>query len=166
MKLSVRVHSLKQHKATAFHEAGHAVARLYVGAEPTGAIIDGPKGFSFGTNLSWESAHSGQYAIWDRLICDLAGTHAEARASKRAIAWVALNSGLEDYRSATPRISQLVANGFANSESAAWRRAEEETREYIKDCWGAIGHVATALLAKGHLSADEVVLAASLVPRT
>jgi hypothetical protein len=62
-------------RASAFHEAAHAVARLYVGAQATDVEIrnDG-SGLTHGTGELWAAGHD-QYASWNLLLYALAGPY-------------------------------------------------------------------------------------------
>src|SRR5690348_13013084 len=113
----------KRQKQVAYHEAGHAVARIHVGAEPTAIEIEGTEGLCEGTGKPWVSAHHGQYSVWNHLIVLLAGVDAEARVSKRCRVDLFLGAGAYDYQVARPAIDWLVANNYADSSDAAWRRA-------------------------------------------
>jgi hypothetical protein len=143
-------------KASAFHEAAHAVARLYVGARATDVEIrnDG-SGLSHGTGELWEAGY-GQYALWNFLLYALAGPYAEARVSHRDRVLVMFTRGAEDYRATQEPIAWLVARGYAATERAAWRHAESETLVFLRERWPAITRVAAALLKSGRLSALEV----------
>ena len=143
-------------RASAFHEAAHAVARLYVGARATDVEIrnDG-SGLSHGTGELWAAGH-GQYASWNLLLYTLAGPYAEARVSHRDRVLVMFTRGADDYRAAQESIAWLVARGYVATERAAWGRAESETLMLLRDRWPAITRVAAALLSSGRLSALEV----------
>ena len=148
----------KVHKHVAYHEAGHAVARVYVGAQPTAVETraDGG-GTSYGTSQQWESSRKGQYAAWDLVLYSLAGPRAEARISRTAYVVIVLTSGREDYESAKPVIRWLIQHGFADGEKAAWHRAEEEVRQFMRTHWPHICRVADALMSRGRLEGPEVV---------
>lgn len=64
--------------------------------------------------------------------------------------------GREDWQAAHPYITWLVKHGYASAEHDAWRRAERETRQFIRDEWPTIERVARALLAHGYLNAERI----------
>lgn len=144
-------------KATAFHEAGHVVARHFTGAGVFGveACTDGT-GEAFGSGKIFESSGSGQYAAWDALLITLAGPYAEARQSHQSRMSVILSHGYDDWQEAKIIISWLVENDFAANEQGAWRRGKIETANFLKSKWPKIERVATALRKQGKLTPDEV----------
>jgi hypothetical protein len=142
----------------AFHEAGHAVARLHVGAAPTDTWIaqDG-RGMSEGTGALWTSASSGHHAAWDLLLVLLAGPRAEAMHSRRSRALVMRSSGAQDFAEARPIVIDLVERGYAEDERAAWRRADRDTGDFLRDRWTAVTALAAALAWAGRVPADDLV---------
>ncbi|WP_448172290.1 hypothetical protein [Rhizobacter fulvus] len=153
-------------RAQAIHEAAHAVARVYVGAEIGSATVttDGG-GFVRGTGEPWKCRWSGQHAGWAYLLVLFAGGYAEARVSKRAAATVFLTNAKDDAQEAQQSLEMLVAQAFASDQNAAWLRAEADTREFLKGHWPAIERVADALQADGHVSASELVNLVELAPQ-
>jgi ATP-dependent Zn protease len=73
---------MKRQKQVAYHEAAHAVARVYVGAPCAPVEINGNAGMTHGTGEQWRSSSAGQYAAWDHALVTLAGPFAEGRISK------------------------------------------------------------------------------------
>ena len=149
---------MKVSKATAIHEAAHAVARIAVGATPT--LVDAfpnGSGMSHGTGEQWISGATGQYATWDLLIVLLAGGLAEARASKTWSLVIFFRSAADDFAAAQRLFGQLVRQGFAGDVNAAWKRAEGETREMLRANWPAVEAVAERLSLCGRVEAEEVV---------
>lgn len=142
----------------AFHEAGHAVARIYVGAEPTDTEIDiTGAGISHGTETLWTTPGQGQYALWDLLIVLLAGSFAEARFSNEDPLNVLPRSGKRDLREANRLLKQLAGNRFAVSIQAGRSRAHEETNIFLSYSWPDIEKVAAVLLKRGQISAKRLV---------
>jgi len=72
----------------------------------------------------------------------------------RATAWLLGGGG--DYEQCKGIIAWLVGHGFAEDENAAWRRGEEEARNFLRLHWRSVTAVAEALTAAGQLSAGEV----------
>lgn len=144
-------------KAVAYHEAGHVVARHWVGSPLTAveAFPDGT-GMSHGTGQAWESLGYGQYAVWDQILMTLAGPWAEARATKKARYLVLLFSGAHDSAHAERYIQQLMQLGYASSSRAAWERAEAEVTNFLKQCWAHIGRVAQELQVRQRLGATDL----------
>ncbi|WP_342129938.1 hypothetical protein [Hydrogenophaga sp. OTU3427] len=149
-----RSNALLRHAA--FHEAGHAVARLHVGAPSTPVEIDvSGAGLSHGTGESWKCRSDGQYAQWDLLTVLLAGPVAEARVRRRSLTAILFTSGQGDFLQINDVLAGLIENGFA-SEKSGWERVESEVREIVRSEWAAIEAVALALLEKGVLTGAEV----------
>jgi hypothetical protein len=145
-------------KQAAFHEAGHAVARIYVGAAPTATeinVLGG--GLSHGTGLIWNTPGGGQYAIWDFLIVLLAGPFAEARMRRQSKTWMLLSAGRDDYAEAQRQIMWLIKHRFTESTVTGWARAEEETRIFLRSSWPEITKVAALLLEAGRIEAAQLV---------
>jgi hypothetical protein len=142
----------------AFHEAGHAVARLHVGAPPTATWIapDG-RGVSEGTGTRWTSASPGYHAAWDLLLVLLAGPHAEAKQAQRSRAFVMRSSGAQDFAEAKPIVAALVRRGYADDELAAWRRADQDVRRFVQSRWPAVASLAWALACAGRVPAEDLV---------
>lgn len=138
----------------AFHEAGHAMARFAVGATITHTVIhaDGT-GLSHGTGQKWAHAH-GQYLAWDRLVVLLAGAFAEARVRRCSPALVYVQGGKGDFVEAKTAIAWLVEHRYSESSEQAWRRAEEETRQMVRQHWSVITAVANTLMEQGALSPE------------
>ena len=143
-------------KVVAFHEAGHAVARAAVGWPLTKTEIHGRSGRSHAPDAAWSPRAGGQYAVWDAILIALAGPFAESRVSKRAQPYILLTSGSMDWQHAKHWISLLVSHRYAECSNAAWMRAEQETREFLRNHWAKIERVAAALLAQGVLEPAEL----------
>lgn len=144
--------------AAAYHEAGHAVARLEVGAVPTDTwIAEDGRGMSLGTGASWVSASSGARAAWDLLLVLLAGPRAESMYRRCSRALVMQSSGAQDFAEAKPIVARLVARGWAEDERAAWRRVDLETGEFLRHRWPAVSALAAALAWAGRVPARDLV---------
>ena len=158
---------MKFQKGAAYHEAGHAVARLWVGGEPMPVEVrrDGT-GLSHGSGQVWRTAGEGQYALWDRVLLCLAGPWAEARAVKRSGFATLMTYGADDWREAQRYIGQIVQGRGASSERDAWVRAERETRQFVGEAWPDIERVAEALRREGRLDAEGVRRLATVTSST
>lgn len=145
-------------KAVAYHEAGHAVARIHVGAGATAVEIrpDG-SGFCHGTGQPMLIVDgASQEAAYNVILIFAAGPHAEARASRKSAAVTMLTSGSDDWKQIEPQIDWLIARRFAQDSGRAQSRMRQHLRQFFKQRWPAIERVAAALLQKRFLSADEV----------
>lgn len=144
-------------RRAAFHEAGHAVARVHVGSASTPVEVrpDGT-GESHGTGEHWACRSQGQYAAWDFLLMLLAGGYSEARYTRRSANEIFFGPASGDFERAQLPINWLVERGFSEDPDAAWRRAEADTRAFLRKHWDAVERVAEALLQRGRLEAEEV----------
>ena len=147
---------IKPSKSAAFHEAGHAVASIRVCKRipPMVEIRGDGSGMTHGTGEALRLV--GQYDVWDELIYAMAGIYAQARAMKQSPVVAHFRGGLNDYVGARPFVQWLVEHGFAESESAAFQRVHRETGYFIRKNWKAIERVATALLERRRLDANEL----------
>jgi len=143
--------------AAAFHEAGHAVATVFVGAAATDTHVfrDG-SGIQLSSWHAWHTGTSGQAAIWELLLVFMAGPHAEARASKRGLGRVRMSTGVKDYASADVLIEIMVERGYATSKRAGWRRADAERAAFLRRHWPIIEMVAVRLAERGIVRAAEL----------
>lgn len=123
-------------KAAACHEAGHAVARVYVGVRATDTrVFENGSGYSDGTLESWRSTNPGVGAIWDLLLVSMAGIHAEARATMRSLVRLQYSHGLKNYALATCLVMWLAT---------LWRARQTRRKEDLV----ASGKSARILLAQ------------------
>lgn len=144
-------------RRTAFHEAGHAVARAFVGATITPIEVrENGDGESHGTGTRWTCRSEGEHAAWDYLLMLLAGAYCEARHARDWVTEILLGPASGDHEEAQATIAWLVDRGFAVDADAAWRRAEASTQAFMRQRWSAITRVAEALVQRGRLSADDV----------
>ena len=143
--------------AVAYHEAGHAIARVYVGALATDSRVfhDG-SGYSDGTLESWQSTNLGIGAIWDLVLVSMAGLHAEARATKRSFDTLQYSHGLKDYVVATCLVIWLSRRYGKRAENTIWAQANKERRVFLRNCWPTIDTMAIRLRKSGFLSRREL----------
>lgn len=142
-------------RATAYHEAGHAVARLHVGA--IAAAVEAPSsggGYTHGTPNRWPGR--GQRRMWTWLLVLFAGSYAQAFASRRALDRVLITSGRLDLKEARPAIDWLVARGHAESSLEVLARVHLATCLFLALRWGAIERVARELRRSGRLTGRQV----------
>jgi len=95
-------------RATAFHEAAHAVARLHVGASATAVQIV-PHGMTHGSRR-W--AGRGERRMWNWLLVLFAGSYAQAFETRRSLTRTVLHSGKLDMAAAAPAVAWLVRRGY------------------------------------------------------
>jgi hypothetical protein len=144
-------------RAAAYHEAGHAVARIYVGAPATDtAVFENGSGYSDGHRGSWRSANPGIGALWDFILVSMAGAYSEARATKRSIEKIRLSHGLKDYAAATCLVIILAKRSGGVTERAIWRQIERERTQFLRYCWKTIEMLADRLLRTGFVSREEL----------
>lgn len=125
----------------AYHEAGHAVARIYVGSAATDVEI-----YSDGTGISHGTGESALSPVY--LVVYLAGPFAEARVARLPrIAVLFSGGGKDDW--AALRQHPLYTGVFA-------RIAEKETNRFLRRAWSDIDRVARALIDVDKLPASEV----------
>ncbi len=141
----------------AFHEAGHAVATVFVGAPITDTEVfaDG-RGIQRGSWDDWYTGSSGAVAILELVLVFMAGPHAEARASKRALGLVRMSNGVKDYASADVLIEIMVERGYMASKRAGWKRADAERAVFLRTHWPMIDAVAIRLAERGIVRAAEL----------
>jgi hypothetical protein len=143
--------------AAAYHEAGHAVARVYVGALATDSRVfhDG-SGYSDGALESWQSTNPGIGTIWDLVLVSMAGVHAEARATKRCLDTLQYSHGLKDYAVATCLVMWLARRYGKRSVKAIWTQANKERRVFLRNCWPTIHTMAIRLRKSGFVPRREL----------
>ena len=143
--------------AVAYHEAGHAVARVYLGARVTDTKVfkDGT-GFSDGAVAEWRSANAGAGQSWDLLLMLMAGVHAEARATKRSLKVLRLSKGLQDFAIATVLVDMMARHSKKLSAKAIWRQADRERAYFLRHCWHTIERVGAQLMRTGFVSAADL----------
>lgn len=130
-------------RSAAYHEAGHAVARIYVGARATDTrVFENGSGYSDGTLESWNSTNAGFGTLWDFLLVCMAGAHAEARVTKRSLKKLRFSHGLKDYAMASCLVVMLARRG-RRREKAIWRQADRERRHFLRYCWPTIDAMAS-----------------------
>jgi hypothetical protein len=142
-------------KAAAFHEAGHAVARLHIGAPATAVAINrSGGGYTRGTPNRWPGR--GQRRMWTWLLVLFAGSYAQALAEKRSLHRTLITSGKLDLQQAKPAIDWLVDRGHARRSVDVLTRIHFSTCAFLTVRWDAIERVAIALMAQGRLTARQV----------
>ena len=139
-------------RATAFHEAAHAVARLHVGAPATAVQII-PRGVIHGSRR-WPGR--GQHRMWNWLLVLFSGSYAQAYATRGSLRRTFLHSGKLDLVEAAPAINWLVRHRYVRSRMEALERVHFETVVFLVLRWDAIERVAAGLLKDGRLTARQV----------
>jgi hypothetical protein len=148
--------------AIAHHEAGHVVAAHIagrviqeVGISPT-PLENGEYGWSrhinpmFGQEVEDGDARLTDLGTWE-LAISLAGPEAEKRIDAKRIVPA---SDLAEQK----KILSCIRNTSANEIEEYFRDIKGQTRELVNQHWPAIQRVATALLERGRLSGDDVVI--------
>jgi hypothetical protein len=149
-----------QREATAYHEAGHAVAAWRLGAGPRSVTIiprsdsQGELSFEspvsnihFDLNGSDRTRNRGERAI---IIC-LAGPIAQRRFAPRS--WRQWH-GVSDYHAALDIALRLNESSRAAKAHLKW--LEIRTENLVESSWSFVERVATALSVRGTLSSDEI----------
>jgi len=139
-------------RASAFHEAAHAVARLHVGA-PAMAVQIIPGGFTHGSRR-WPGR--GQHRMWNWLLVLFAGSYGQAFATRRSLKRTFLHSGKLDLVAAAAALTWLVRHRYVRSRMEALERMHFETVVFLALRWDAIQRVAAGLLKDGRLTARQV----------
>ena len=144
-------------RAAAYHEAGHAVARIYVGAPATDTVVfENGTGYSDGHRGAWRSTNPGIGGMWDFILVSMAGAYSEARATKRSIEKIRLSHGLKDYATAACLVIILAKRSGGVTERAIWRQIEKERTQFLRYCWKTIEVIAVRLSRTGFVSRKEL----------
>jgi hypothetical protein len=144
--------------AAAYHEAGHAIARVYVGALATDSRVfhDG-SGYSDGSLEWWQSTNPGIGAMWDLVLVSMAGLHAEARATKRSFDTLQYSHGLKDTMQ-SPRVwlcGWLAGTGNGRKKPFG-RKRTRSAESFLRNCWPTIDIMAIRLRKSGFVSRGEL----------
>lgn len=132
----------------AYHEAGHAIARLSaVGDAPSIAIFDDGSGRCDGECVMISDLTYIAYT--------LAGPVAEARIRKQSPQWSYERGGCEDYDLAADRAA-LMASSYGMDEREMFYEGERYARFIIGHFWLDVARLAFAVLDRGRLSNAEV----------
>jgi hypothetical protein len=146
--------------ATAFHEAGHAVACQRLGIRVRKASIIPEKdtlgrvGYRDpwrGINLECDNSARGDRRAKDMIIVALAGPEAQRKHSRRS--W---RSWHGSYDHAKVADLALRMNGSNESTDAYVRWLEIATRDLVAIWWPEIEKVARALFERNELTAAEI----------
>jgi ATP-dependent Zn protease len=154
-------------RATAYHEAGHAVAAFYldVPGNLVSVTIDPPGG---GADLTYcqGSLDVGEPAnralVQDLMIQRMAGRQAEERATGRSCR----DTAADDYLRAKVEAvnAKLFVEGSTHA-TAFWREQEELARRFVDKHWHEIVAVAEALQKHTRLWREDVQRAISTAGR-
>lgn len=143
-------------QATAYHEAGHSVLGVLLGATVRYATLESEQDGHLGeVEIHWPTRFAATRST-DPLRAILAGPVAEAL--YRNLAWqeVARGPGSQDLRQALAIASEY---GWSNVKAIAWLQAEgDRLREFLDraDVWAAVSAVADLLLAHDTLEHEEI----------
>ncbi len=146
--------SLSQRRATAFHEAGHAVVAVWENVRFRYVTIvpgDGAAGHLRHLRTPWQRAGSVGRGSAERQarIC-LAGPIAQRRFSPRSVRRYHAHG---DYEMATDLALRL---GSSKEEADAWVRLWEiQVRGHLDRRWPAVESLAAALVERGTVSGEE-----------
>ena len=145
----------RRRRAAAYHEAGHVVACVYVGAGARAVrITDSGGGYMRGARGSWPGRGHGR--MWTWLLVLFAGSYAQAVASGRKVDRVLLTSGKLDLKEAEPAIDWLLRRGHVRSSLEALTATHLATCMFMAERWPAIEQVAQALQKSGRLTGTQV----------
>lgn len=145
----------RRRRTAAYHEAGHAVARIFVGASATTVEIGAAGGgFTHGILNRWPGRGADQ--MWTWLLVLFAGSYAEALASGRTVDNVLVDSGRLDLKEAAPAIRWLVKHGHTKDRMDTLIKLNFITSCFLALRWGAIERVASELMRSGRLSGRQL----------
>jgi len=143
-------------QATAYHEAGHSVVGVLLGAKVRYATLESEQVGHLGeVEMHWPTRFAATQST-DPLRAILAGPVAEAL--YRNLAWqvVARGPGSQDLLQA---LAITAEYGWSNVKTLAWLQAEgERLREFLDraEVWAAVSAVADLLLAHDTLEHEEI----------
>jgi hypothetical protein len=147
-------------RATAFHEAGHAVAAWKLRIRLHGATIvptlDATGQVEHanplrGINLELDNSNRARLRSELLMMVLLAGPEAQRHYSPRS--WRSCHGAYDLDKAAD---LALNFNGYEDAANAYLRWVEIRTRHMIQEQWGAVENVANALLAEGSLSGKQI----------
>lgn len=143
-------------QATAYHEAGHSVVGVLLGAKVRYATLECEQAGHLGeVEMHWPTRFAAARST-DPIRAILAGPVAEA--VYRNLAWelVARGPGSQDLRQA---LAIAAEYGWSNAKTLAWLRTEGDRMQSFldrDDIWAAVSAVADLLLAHDTLEHDEI----------
>jgi hypothetical protein len=145
----------RRRRAAAYHEAGHVVACVYVGAGARAVkITETGGGYTHGARRPWPGRGRGQ--MWTWLLVLFAGSYAQAVASGRKVDRVLMTSGKLDLKEAQPAIEWLLRRGCVRTSLEALTATHLATCMFMAERWPAIEQVSQALQKSGRLTARRV----------
>lgn len=150
----------KELEATAYHEAGHAVAHWRFGCPITRVTI-APEDDYLGVvvaddpvmymHLDWDASPEIDQALNQGIMIYFAGPLAQVRFDSSS--WSEFH-GDSDYETASPMLLRL--GGSSENASAISERLESETRAFLEKHWREVEAVANALLEHRDLDGTSV----------
>jgi ATP-dependent Zn protease len=149
--------------ATAYHEAGHAVACYFIGVKVRSATIVADKDQGFlgyvrhenmfrGLRPDIELSDRARLQIERRIIMSLAGFSAQRRFNKKS--WRSYH-GRSDFRFAVDLASHIVFDGAGMTAFLNWLQYRSDA--LIKLRWPEVARVARALLESKTMTGAEIV---------
>jgi hypothetical protein len=145
----------RRRRAAAYHEAGHVVACIYVGAGARAVWINQTGGgYTHPTRGRWPGR--GHRRMWTWLLVLFAGSYAQALACGRKVDRVLFTSGKLDLKEAEPAIAWLVSRGHVRTSHEVLRATHLATCMFMAERWTAIEQVAKALQRSGRLTGHQV----------
>jgi hypothetical protein len=137
-------------RRAAYHEAGHAVARVVLGLGATRVEVERD---GSGTTHGTHAIYRDHGALIARIQMALAGPVAEARYAHRALSEILAGPGSGDLASAEDMLDALGLN--AQHLEPFFRM----TRTLVLRWWDSISAVAQTLVTRRSLKADELLVA-------
>ncbi len=158
---SQKVGEARRREATAYHEAGHAVAAWKLGYRPISAsIIAADESVGevrhenpYGNNAEYDGSELGRLRIERAIIIRLAGPIAQKR--YRPTSWRRWQGGA-DYAVAADLA--LVVCGSGKIASAFLKWLDLRAKALIEQNWPIVERLANALLKRGTVSEDEIAV--------
>jgi hypothetical protein len=147
-------------EATAYHEAGHAVAAWRLGYRPISASITTPEDSVGevshespfpGDNLEFDASDLARLRVERAIIIRLAGPVAQKR--YRQTSWRRWHGGA-DYAVASDLALRVCGSGAIASAFLKWLDLRAE--RLIEEHWPAVERLATALIKRGRMNQDEI----------
>ncbi len=148
-------------EATAYHEAGHAVAAWKLGYRPVSAsIIAADESVGevrhenpYGNNAEYDGSELGRLRIERAIIIRRAGPIAQKR--YRPTSWRRWQGGA-DY--AVSADLALLVSGSGEIASAFLKWLDLRAKALIEQNWPVVERVANALLKRGAMNEDEIAV--------
>lgn len=156
-----KVGRARRREATAYHEAGHAVAAWKLGYRPISASIIGADESvgevrhenPYGNHAGYDGSELGRLRIERAIIIRLAGPIAQKL--YRPTSWRRWQGGA-DYAVAADLALLVWGSGEIASAFLKW--LDLRAKAFIEQNWPVVERVANALLKRGAVNEDEIAV--------